>query len=121
GEVLVDQRGFGREAAEVGARAKDLVARAGEDHGAHLVIVAGLPHRFHQRGQQLAVERISLGRAVQGDRRHAVLDVVEELVGHRPRSVVDRGLNAKCYVLLPTTGWTDSARSAGPDATGVAV
>ena len=100
--MLVDQRDVGREAAEVGAGAEDLVARAGEDDRAHRVVVAGALHRVDQGREQLAVEGVALVRAVQGDRRDPVPDLVEELVRHRQRSLVDLGRNGKCYVLLPT-------------------
>ena len=46
GEVFLDQRGVGGETAEVGARAEDLVARAGEDDRADLF---GVARHFHRR------------------------------------------------------------------------
>ena len=100
--MLVDQRDVGREASEVGAGAEDLVARAGEDDRTHRIVVAGALHRFDEGSEELAVERVALVGAVQGDRRDPVLDLVEELIRHRQRSLVDLGRDGKCYVLLPT-------------------
>ena len=99
--MLLDKGGVGRESPEIRPRAEDLVARAGEDDCPHCVVIARLPHRIHERRQQLAVEGVALIRPVQGDGCHPVLDVVEQLVGHRA-TLVDLGANGKCYVLLPT-------------------
>ena len=83
GEVFLDQRHVGREAAEVGARAEDLVAGAGEDDGAHLVGVARRLHRFDELGEHLRGEHVALLRVVQRHRRDAVVHLVaDQLVAH---------------------------------------
>src|SRR5207247_654570 len=64
--------GAGKRRAEVGAAAEDLVAGAGDDHGAHGVVVA---HRV-ERVVQLADERLADGvgrRAIEGDDRERLL------------------------------------------------
>ena len=76
GEVFGDERHVGREAAEVGTGAEDLVAGAGEDDGADLLGVARLLHRVDQLGQHLAGEHVALLRVVQRHRGDAVGDLV---------------------------------------------
>ena len=83
--MLVDQRCIGREPAEVGARAEDLVAGAREDDGVHPLVHASSPDRVHQLGEKLRRQRIALLGPVELHGGHAIADVVEELlVGHPP-------------------------------------
>ena len=88
GEVLVDQRRVGGEAAEVGAGAEDLLARAGQDDGADLVVVADPLHRVDELAEHLVRERVALLGAVQRHRGDAAGDLVEKLLvvhAMRPR------------------------------------
>src|SRR5262245_5496922 len=100
GEVLVYQWHVRCEAPQVGAGAEDLFTRPGEDDGSHGLVVAGVLDRFHQPSEQLSVEGVALIGAVQRDRRHPVLDVIEELVRHRPAQ--RSGTRSKWEVLRPT-------------------
>ena len=59
-------------ARQVGAGA-EAAARAGEDHGAHVVVAVGAVHRVEQLRQHLAGEGVELVRPVQRDGEDAVL------------------------------------------------
>ena len=87
--MLLDERGVGREAAQVRTGAEDLVAGAREHDRLDGVVVAGRLHGLDELAQKLAVERVALVGAVEGERRHAARHVVEQffLVGHRGRHV----------------------------------
>ena len=50
----------GGEAAEIGARAEDLVPGAGQHHRPDPVVVAGRPHRVDELAEQLRGERVAL-------------------------------------------------------------
>src|SRR5262249_38764927 len=104
GKVLLDERRIRREAAQVGARAEDLVPRPGEDHSPDRLVVASPLDRLDQGREQLPVEGVPLVRPVQRDGRDAVMDVIEELLSHGTATLVDLARNGKCYVLLPTAG-----------------
>ena len=53
GEVLLDQRRVGGEAAQVGAGAEDLLPRAGQDDRADRLVVARSLHRVDQLAEHL--------------------------------------------------------------------
>ena len=71
------------ELADVGTGDKSLFARSSKDDGLHFVVGADLFDAVGEFLHHLAVERVELGRAIEGHRRDAFAFFVQQsFVGH---------------------------------------
>jgi hypothetical protein len=85
GEVLLHQRHLSGEAAEVGARAEDLLAGSGQDYGPDSIVFPRGLHRLDQCREQLGVERVPLVGTVERHRRHPLTHRVDQFLSHPPQ------------------------------------
>ena len=76
-------------AAEVGAGA-EAAPRARDDHRAHVVVGVDAVERVDQLLHHRRGERVEPLRAVQGDGRHAIGDVIEDLLEGHGRILPER-------------------------------
>src|SRR6202011_72511 len=77
--VARDLRGVRGESGEVRARAEGLVAGAGEEHGAHLVVALCRRECRQQVAQHLRTDSVALFRPVEGNGRDGIADVIKDV------------------------------------------